>query len=68
MPESPYLGKVKGIVTKDPSTITVADDANIAFVRKEVKLTFDLDGGTGTTLLTGFVDAPFPGVSDPIKT
>ena len=55
-------------MTKDPGTITVADDANIAFVRKEVKLTFDLDGGTGTTLLTGFVDTPFPGVSDPIKT
>ena len=63
-----YDNKVVGFVTKDPSTITVANDANIAFVRKEVKLTFDLDGGTGTTLLTGFVDTPFPGVSDPIKT
>ena len=35
---------MKGIVTKDPNTITVADDANIVLVRKEVKLTFDLDG------------------------
>ena len=67
MPESPYLGKVKGIVTKDPSTITVADDANIAFVRKEVKLTFDLDGGTGTTLLTGLYNDPL-NVVDPTKT
>ena len=68
LPESPYLGKVKGIITKDPSTITVADDANIAFVRKEVKLTFDLDGGTGTTELTGFINGPFPDVPTPIKT
>ena len=68
MLESPYLGKVKGIITKYPGTINVANDANIVLVRKEVKLTFDLDGGTGTTLLTGFVDTPFPGVSDPIKT
>ena len=63
-----YGGKVKGIITKDPNTITVADDANIAFVRKEVKLTFDLDGGTGTTELTGFINGPFPDVPTPIKT
>ena len=63
-----YGGKVKGVVTKDPSTITVADDANIVLVRKEVKLTFDLDGGTGTTELTGFINGPFPDVPTPIKT
>ena len=59
---------MKGVVTKDPSTITVADDANIVLVRKEVKLTFDLDGGTGTTELTGFINGPFPDVPTPIKT
>ena len=59
---------MKGIITKDPNTITVVDDANIAFVRKEVKLTFDLDGGTGTTELTGFINGPFPDVPTPIKT
>ena len=63
-----YGGKVKGIITKDPNTITVADNANIVLVRKEVKLTFDLDGGTGTTELTGFINGPFPDVPTPIKT
>ena len=68
MPESPYLGKVKGIITKYPSTINVANDANIVLVRKEAKLTFDPDNGTEKTELTGFYGDDFPTVPKPIKT
>ena len=59
---------MKGVIAKDLSGISVEKNANILFVRKEVKLTFDLDGGTGTTELTGFYGDPFPDVPTPIKT
>ena len=53
-------------MTKDPSTVEVATNANIELVRK-FKLTFDLDGGEGKKELFVEVNKDYPVVDTPTK-